>query len=140
MNTKQPVGGGVSGLAVERETAATSRQVQRRKTFPRSTAVQQVLALQRAAGNHAVASMLGIQRCACGGRGHGAEEECEDCRARRLTREPAAPYLSTSSPLLQRLTSEEKQQDLTSAKLAPNERLQRAFDNSPAVHIGESGD
>jgi Putative peptidoglycan binding domain len=42
--------------------------------------------------------------------------------------------------VLQRLTEEERRQDLTSAKLSPNERLQRAFDNSPAVHIGESGE
>jgi hypothetical protein len=67
------------------------------------------------------------------GKRHGGEEECDECRASRLARAPAI------SQLLQRLTAEEKQQDLTSPSLAPNDRLQGAFDNKPAVHIGESG-
>ena len=38
-------------------------------------------------------------------------------------------------------TAGEQQQDtLTSAKLAASPRLQRAFHNNPAIHIGESGD
>lgn len=120
--------------APERETAAATRQVHRREPVCWSPAADRVLALQRSAGNRAVASALSIQRCGCGAKRHGAEEECEECRARRLARAPA------STQLLQRLTVEEKQQDLTSPRLAPNDRLQRAFDNSPAVHIGESGE
>jgi len=52
----------------------------------------------------------------------------------------APPGRSQGGRLLQRLTAVEKEEDLASPKLAGNDRLQRAFDNSPALHIGESGE
>jgi peptidoglycan hydrolase-like protein with peptidoglycan-binding domain len=45
-----------------------------------------------------------------------------------------------SSERLQRLTEEEKDEDLKSAKFAGQPRLERAFDNSPPLGIGESGE
>jgi hypothetical protein len=41
---------------------------------------------------------------------------------------------------IQRLTKEEKEQDLKSERLKYNGRLQRAFDNDPSMRIGEIGD
>ena len=41
---------------------------------------------------------------------------------------------------LQRLTAAQKAENLRSPQLAGVERLERAFDNSPAMHIGEHGD
>lgn len=38
------------------------------------------------------------------------------------------------------LTEEEKKEDLKSPKYAPDDRLQRAFDNDPLLTIGESGE
>lgn len=102
---------------VESDAVATNGPVLGRdRAAPDVSAAQHVLALQRTAGNQAVTSLLKIQR----------------------TR--SAIGLARSPRLLQRLTEAEKQQDLASPKLAGNDRLQRAFDNSPALHIGESGE
>jgi peptidoglycan hydrolase-like protein with peptidoglycan-binding domain len=42
--------------------------------------------------------------------------------------------------VLQRLTPQERERDLVSPRLAGNPRLQAAFDNAPAMRIGERGD
>ncbi|HEY5114832.1 MAG TPA: peptidoglycan-binding domain-containing protein, partial [Nakamurella sp.] len=82
-----------------------------------------VLALQRAAGNRAVAGIF-LQRCGpqqpdCG---------CSD-------EEKAA-----AEPQVQRLTVVEREQDLVSPRLAGDPRLQAAFDNAPAMRSGERGE
>ena len=82
-----------------------------------------LLAMQRAAGNRAVATLL-LQRCGpqnpnCG---------CSDDD----TAESALPQV-------QRLTAEERGQDLVSPQLAGDARLQSAFDNAPVMRAGERG-
>jgi peptidoglycan hydrolase-like protein with peptidoglycan-binding domain len=53
----------------------------------------------------------------------------------------AVHALLTSAPAqLQRLTEEEKAENLTSPRFAGEPRLERAFDNSPPIGIGERGD
>ena len=55
---------------------------------------------------------------------------------------PRAPEERPGSgpgPVVHRLTATEKEEDLKSPKFAGNGRLERAFDNSPSIRIGESG-
>lgn len=48
-------------------------------------------------------------------------------------------FLPGPGPAVQRLTAAEKEENLQSPKFAGNGRLEQAFDNSPSIHIGESG-
>lgn len=63
--------------------------------------------------------------CACGG-------GCSTCRAAREAAAAGPPTASKTKP--------DPTEDLQSPKLAGNARLQRAFDNDPALGIGESGE
>jgi outer membrane protein OmpA-like peptidoglycan-associated protein len=47
---------------------------------------------------------------------------------------------ATAEPQLQRLTEAEKAENLRSSRYAGTPRLERAFDNDPALSIGESGE
>jgi peptidoglycan hydrolase-like protein with peptidoglycan-binding domain len=78
-----------------------------------------ISALQRTVGNHAVLTLLVAEPS---GQGRGA-----DVRQR-------------SPRQAQRLTAEEKAENLTSPRFAGEPRLERAFDNSPPMGAGESGD
>ena len=80
-----------------------------------------------------------VQRC--GGEIH---EGCSCAPASMIPIEEENPVPAQRMPAgsipLQRLTAAEKEQDLQSEKYSGNARLQKAFDNSPSMHIGESGD
>jgi len=54
----------------------------------------------------------------------------------------APPYQAASAARasIQRLTVEERAENLQSPRFAGNPRLEAAFDNSPAIHIGETND
>ena len=104
----------------------------------RQAAIRQ---LQQTHGNRAVQRLLqrrpaarvpSLQRC--GGTTHAGCRCCDgqqqEERQVDLQRRPA----------VQRLTAVERQQDLQSSKYAANQRLQRAFDNLPALSIGERGE
>lgn len=68
-------------------------------------------------------------------KGISPSEKDDSHRAEPGQRIPAA------GRLIQRaLTSEEKAEDLRSPQLASDERLEKAFDNNPAMRYGESGD
>jgi flagellar motor protein MotB len=84
--------------------------------------------------------------CPCARDHHPAAPRSDDAELWRALRRAAAargpgPSVASraSTRALQRLSEVEKQEQLGSPKLAGNERLERAFDNSPALHIGESG-
>jgi hypothetical protein len=78
----------------------------------------------------------GEQHAGCACAGGGAPPAVEETALM-----PAAPIGEEhEGPRLQRLTAEEKQQDLASPKFAGNPRLEKAFDNSPPLGIGESGE
>lgn len=89
-----------------------------------------VLHLQRLAGNRATARLL--QRCGdvpperCG---------CHDGTAAGAGSTPARGRAAT----VQRLTEEEKGEDLRSSKYRDDPRLQAAFDNAPSLRRGERG-
>jgi hypothetical protein len=97
--------------------------------------------MQQAHGNRAMQRFLQrsparqgalpVQRC--GGEVHAG---CTACGGDKLNEEQVPVARSVA---VQRLTAEEKQENLTSAKYAGEERLEKAFDNSPAMHVGESG-
>jgi peptidoglycan hydrolase-like protein with peptidoglycan-binding domain len=96
-----------------------------------------VLQLQRAVGNAGVAALLqrcGMGGCTCGGAcKHGEEELLLEERARSTVNR-------STRRVLARLSPEEREENLQSSKYSGNDRLQRAFDNNPAIHIGESGE
>ena len=52
----------------------------------------------------------------------------------------ASPNSASEGSVVQRLTAEDTEENLKSTKFAGNIRLERAFDNNPAIHIGESGE
>ncbi|HEY5844931.1 MAG TPA: peptidoglycan-binding domain-containing protein [Mycobacterium sp.] len=83
-----------------------------------------LLGLQRTAGNRAVSALL-VQRCG---------PLNPDCSCPEEDKQQAA------AAAVQRLTDIERQQDLNSERLASDPRLQAAFDNSPAMRVGERGD
>jgi hypothetical protein len=84
-----------------------------------------LVALQRSAGNRAVSGLLGVQRCGP------ARPDC-DCSAEERDR--------AEGVAVQRLTAEERSEDLKSQRYAGVARLEAAFDNSPAMRFGERGD
>lgn len=84
-----------------------------------------LLALQRSAGNRAVASLLGVQRCGS------VRPDCDCSPEERELAEGEA---------VQRLAAEERSEDLRSQRYAGEPRLEAAFDNSPAMRFGERGD
>lgn len=84
-----------------------------------------LLDLQRTAGNRAVARLLALQRC---GR---ANPDCDCSHEERERAEGAA---------VQRLTAEEKTENLASPRYAGDARLEAVFDNSPPMRSGERGE
>ena len=75
----------------------------------------------------------------CGRRGMHVRRRVRHQRAR--ARGGTKGTLRRAGPArLQRLTAEQTAEDLSSPRLAGNQRLERAFDNNPAIHIGESGE
>lgn len=82
-----------------------------------------MLSLQRRAGNRAVAGLV-AQRC-----GGMTPEEC-GCDGKAADK----------GHDVQRLSSDEKAEGLTSEKYRGEPRLEAAFDNSPPLGIGESGE
>ncbi|HEY1180356.1 MAG TPA: peptidoglycan-binding domain-containing protein, partial [Phytomonospora sp.] len=79
-----------------------------------------LLALQRTAGNRAVARV--VQRCGK------ANPDCDCSPEERAAAE------------VQRLTAAERTEGLTAPGFAGDSRLEAAFDNSPPMRIGERGD
>jgi peptidoglycan hydrolase-like protein with peptidoglycan-binding domain len=77
-------------------------------------------------------STVSVQRC--GGEVHAG---CKACGGDKLNEEQVPIARSAT---LQRITADEKAINLKSAKYAGNPRLENAFDNSPAMGIGEQGD
>jgi peptidoglycan hydrolase-like protein with peptidoglycan-binding domain len=103
---------------------------------PRALDTAAVLQLQRAVGNARVAALLercGSSGCACGG-------ACRQDEGLLLTDRLGGSLNRPPTRVLARLSPEEREEDLQSSKYSDNKRLQRAFDNSPAIHIGESGE
>jgi peptidoglycan hydrolase-like protein with peptidoglycan-binding domain len=85
--------------------------------------------LQRATSRQ---SAVPVQRC--GGQVHAG---CKACGGDKLNEEQVPVARSVA---LQRITADEKAINLKSTKYAGNPRLENAFDNSPAMGIGEVGD
>jgi peptidoglycan hydrolase-like protein with peptidoglycan-binding domain len=81
-----------------------------------------LLAVQRQAGNRAVARLI-AQRC-----GDVPPDQCA-CHSDELEEKK-----------VQRLTTEDKTDGLTSSKYHGQPRLEAAFDNAPVLGIGESGE
>jgi peptidoglycan hydrolase-like protein with peptidoglycan-binding domain len=77
-------------------------------------------------------SAVPVQRC--GGQVHAG---CKACGGDELEEQQLPVARSVT---LQRLTADEKVANLKSTKYAGNPRLENAFDNSPAMGIGEQGD
>ena len=70
----------------------------------------------------------------------GAVRPHPDC-GWETNQEPAHDGAVDSAPVgLQRLTPQEKRENLTSPRFAGEPRLERAFDNAPVLGSGESGD
>jgi peptidoglycan hydrolase-like protein with peptidoglycan-binding domain len=94
-----------------------------------------LMRLQSLAGNRAVSQLVAgpsphVQRCgtvAC------------DCADDDLSDAPGL-MPSQARSTVQRLTEEERADDLQSSRYAANERLQRAFDNDPPVKVFASGE
>src|SRR6266496_3829846 len=84
-----------------------------------------LLALQRGAGNRAVSGLLRVQRCGP------AKTDCDCLPEERDRAEGAA---------VQRLTAEEKGENLKSARYAGEPRLEAVFDNNPPMRFGERGE
>ena len=111
----------VSSGETSRSRMETARPV---RQAPIASGARALLGLQGTAGNRAVSALL-VQRCG---------PLNPDCACPEKDKEEAAVGA------VQRLTDVERQQDLTSERLASDPRLQSAFDNSPAMRIGERGD
>jgi hypothetical protein len=98
---------------------------------------EQLLQMQRTYGNRAVQRLLGeTGRQDPGGRPHiqrcgGAVHAGCSCAEEEPGQQPAQ---------LQRLTPQEKEENLESTQYAGDARLEAAFDNSPPMRKGESGD
>lgn len=94
-----------------------------------------VLGLQRTHGNGFVQRFVQCQRVASG-----AQQDWNGVGSNSPSAlEPAASHAAGRAPsALQRLAADETE-NLQSTKFAENPRLQKAFDNNPALHIGENG-
>ena len=67
--------------------------------------------------------------------------ECADEEKKPIQTKPEPLVHTDAAPItIQRLTAAEKQENLKSLKYAGNSRLEAAFDNSPPMGLGESGD
>src|SRR5262249_61491376 len=67
--------------------------------------------------------------------------ECADEEKKPIQTKPEPLVHTDVAPItIQRLTAAEKQENLKSLKYAGNSRLEAAFDNSPPMDLGESGD
>jgi hypothetical protein len=114
------------GDAVTRVRRESLSQAQRRETAARPAAPYGgLLALQRGAGNRAVSGLLDVQRCGP------AKPDCDCSPEERAHADGVA---------VQRLTAEEKGENLKSARYAGKARLEEAFDNSPPMRLGERGE
>jgi hypothetical protein len=102
-------------------------------TFVEHFTPDQLLQMQRTYGNRAVQRLLG---------GTGRPGPCSHPHIQR--REGAGDadcgYTEEEPAQLQRLTPEEKEENLESTQYAGDARLESAFDNSPPMRRGESGD
>jgi len=98
-----------------------------------------MLSLQRQYGNRCVQRVLALSTHQTGAREITAENKSGSGRKPGGVQQGHGIGIA-GSRVVQRLTAEERQEDLQSQKYAGNTRLEAAFDNNPAIHIGEAND
>jgi peptidoglycan hydrolase-like protein with peptidoglycan-binding domain len=88
---------------------------------------------------HVSAASTPVQRLARPA-GEGQDEQLPAVMVMRASvSSPWVQRLWTGSTPVQRLTAEEKKENLKSAKFAGNARLEQAFDNDPVLSVGANG-